>query len=137
MRVVVDTSAVISMLMPDEDSGFFAEQMAKSNEILIGAPTGVECTMVLERVFPGMGRAHFDEWLSRTGAQVVPFSETHFRIAHDAYLLFGKGRHPAALNYGDCMSYAVALHENLPLMQKGEDFKRATGISLINPRLRS
>ncbi|MGQ0506292.1 MAG: type II toxin-antitoxin system VapC family toxin [Myxococcaceae bacterium] len=136
MGVVVDTSAIVSLLLPDEDADFFAVELSEAAEVFVGSPTALECALVLERLFPRLGRSRFDEWLTRTSAQIVPFTEHHFRSAHDAFLSFGKGRHRAGLNYGDCLSFAVAAVADLPLLQKGDDFPLTSGIALLNPKLR-
>jgi len=60
--------------------------------------------------------------LRRLQIQVIPFTEEHFDAAAEAFLRYGKGRHPAALNFGDCMSYAVAALSGLPLLYTGNDF---------------
>jgi ribonuclease VapC len=65
-----------------------------------------------------------DEVVARLGAESHPFTPAHLALAREAFLRFGKGRHPAALNFGDCMSYAVARVEGLPLLWVGEDFGR-------------
>ena len=66
-------------------------------------------------------------FLRRVEAEVIPFNEEHLDAAATAFIRFGRGRHPAALNFGDCMSYAVASVAGMPLLSTGEDF-RSTGI---------
>ncbi len=63
-------------------------------------------------------------FLRRIQSEVVPFNEEHLDAAMTAFLLFGRGRHPAALNFGDCMSYAVASVSDMPLLCAGKDFTR-------------
>ena len=65
------------------------------------------------------------EVLRRMRAEVVPFTQDHYEAAIGAFLRFGRGRHPAALNFGDCLSYAVAAIAGLPLLYTGDDFARA------------
>jgi ribonuclease VapC len=66
----------------------------------------------------------WDALLHRLAVEVVPFTAAHATLARDAWLRFGKGRHPAGLNIGDCCSYAVARHAGLPLLFKGDDFSK-------------
>ena len=68
----------------------------------------------------------------RSGAEILPFTEDHARAAAAAFLRYGKGRHPAGLNFGDCMAYAVAKVEGAPLLFTGGDFAR-TDVALLTP----
>ena len=70
-------------------------------------------------------------WLQTLEVMVVPFTELHWHEAVRAYARYGKGRHPAALNFGDCLSYAVASMAKLPLLCVGEDFKQ-TDLLLVS-----
>ncbi len=69
-------------------------------------------------------RPRVTELLRRAGAEVIPFTEEHYEVALDAFLRYGKGRHPAALNFGDCLAYAVARLSGLPLLYVGDDFSK-------------
>jgi ribonuclease VapC len=129
----VDTSAIVSMIAQEPDADFFKGLVAQSIELVVGAPIALEATFVLERMFPAQGKSRFDEWKSNCGASIVPFNETHFSIAFSAFEQFGKGRHPAGLNFGDCMSFALARVEDKTLMFKGEDFSRIPGLVFARP----
>ncbi|NQV79427.1 MAG: type II toxin-antitoxin system VapC family toxin [Alphaproteobacteria bacterium] len=120
--MVLDTSAVIALLFEENDaprlrSVLFATPLRK-----IGAPTLVEAGMVMGGKNVAGYPAFLDGFVENMELLVVPFTHDHAAVARAAFERFGKGRHPASLNYGDCMSYAVALMENEPLLFKGNDF---------------
>ena len=121
--MVLDSSAVVAILIGQAGFDGLLEKMHASRTVAIGAPTVLECSMVMARHVKDprlmiLGRLRL--W----GAQIVPFTEVHFDTAIDAFLRFGKGRHPAGLNFGDCMSYAVAFVAGEPLLFTGDDFAR-------------
>jgi ribonuclease VapC len=126
--VVIDSSAFLAIHLEEPGWEDLVAKIAGSDVVLIAAPTLLETAMVLS------GRAARDSrlivvgLLRELGAQVVPFTEDHYYAAIDAFLRYGKGRHPAALNFGDCMAYAVASVAGLPLLYVGKDFAR-TGIA--------
>ena len=92
------------------------DQIANANVVLNGAPTLLETTMVLSTRMMQDAQLMLAMLLRRFRIQIVGFTEDHYEAASDAVLLYGKGRHPAALNFGDCMTYAVAKLSNLPLL---------------------
>ena len=119
--VAVDSSHVICILNIEPDGGNFAVVLLKSPTI-IGAPTLLEVRIWCLR---HLGRATdpwLDEWLANPANRIVAFDADHERLASLAYDRFGKGRHPAALNFGDAMTYAVAKYYHAPLLFKGSDF---------------
>jgi ribonuclease VapC len=91
---------------------------------LIGAPTLFESAMVLTSRTGPQARSVLEAAIRRMGVMIVPFSGDHVHWATSAFLRFGKGRHPAALNFGDCMSYAVAKVAGMPLLYSGNDFSQ-------------
>lgn len=82
--------------------------MLEADVLEIGAPTLVECMIVVGRADGEDGIDGLSDFLRRVGIVIVPFDEPHTEVASQAFLGFGKGRHPAGLNYGDCMTYATA-----------------------------
>lgn len=82
----------------------------------------LEAQMVLSRRYPDGGSTAIDKFLRDYDVTVVGFGVEELTIARDAFLRFGKGRHPAKLNFGDCMSYALAKSQGVPLLFKGDDF---------------
>jgi len=87
-------------------------------------PTLLEAAMILTARLGQDARPMILAFLRRVEAEVIPFNEEHLDAAATAFIRFGRGRHPAAVNFGDCMSYAVASIAGMPLLSTGEDFKR-------------
>src|SRR5271156_3439490 len=114
--MVLDSSALVAMVL--EESGFetLLAKAEAAESIAIGAPTLLETSIVLSRRLSSDARPRLMGYLHRMSAEVVAFSEEHYEAAVDAFLRYGKGRHPAKLNFGDCMSYAVASVASLPLL---------------------
>ena len=96
--------------------------MRKADVLEIGAPTLVECVIVVGRARGEAGILRLSDFLDRMGIVIVPFGEPHVGTATEAFIGYGKGRHPARLNYGDCMTYATARRSGLPLLYTGDDF---------------
>ena len=120
--IAVDTSALVALARGEPEQERFNDLIA-NQRIVIGAPTVLEAGMVL----PGMVTRSVAEkfltgFLSGSDAETIPFSMELMFVARDAFYRFGKGRHPAKLNFGDCMSYAVAKVRDVPLLYKGDDF---------------
>ncbi|KQT32069.1 hypothetical protein ASG29_09470 [Sphingomonas sp. Leaf412] len=121
--IAVDTSVLIAILLNEPEAGALTSAIGGADRVLIGAPTLLETTIVASGKSP---RLLYDlpELLADIDAEAIDFTPRHLDAATDAFLRFGKGRHPAALNYGDCMSYAVARIAGCPLLYKGADFAR-------------
>jgi ribonuclease VapC len=92
--------------------------------LAVGTPTLIECAMVLKSRLRQDARVVVNGLIRKMNAQVIPFTEEHFETALEAFLKFGRGRHPATLNFGDCMSYALATVAGVPLLFTGSDFAR-------------
>ncbi|KQW56620.1 ribonuclease, partial [Ensifer sp. Root1252] len=90
----------------------------------ISAATILELSIVIEARLGEAGAAELDLWLYKAGVEVVAVDAEQIAIARRAWRSFGKGRHPASLNFGDCFSYALAKSRNEPLLFKGDDFSR-------------
>jgi ribonuclease VapC len=97
-------------------------ELAASAGTRIGAPTRVETGIVLTARFGARGKTALARFLQENSIETVAFDQAHASVALDAYSRFGKGRHPAALNFGDCCTYAVASVANEPLLCSGGDF---------------
>jgi len=122
--IAIDTSALVAILFLEPEAETFQRIVFDSNGIVLGAPTAFELALVLERRRGSLMRAAGQSLIEEAGIEVVPFTADLTRAAVEAFLAFGKGRHPAALNYGDCMSYALAKALGCPLLFKGEDFAK-------------
>jgi ribonuclease VapC len=98
--------------------------MRQADVLAIGAPTMFETGIVAMRASGEPGRAAVTRFLADLNVVVIPFARSHWEAAADAFMHFGKSRHPAALNYGDCMAYATARVAGRPLLFVGNDFAR-------------
>lgn len=122
--MVVDSSALISILLEEPGYESLIEKAAHAEAVFVGAPTALETAMVLSARLRQDSRPMLAGFLRRMNAEIIDFSEDHYEAAMSAFLRFGKGRHPAALNFGNCMSYALAAVSGLPLLYAGTDFRR-------------
>lgn len=122
--MVIDTSAIVAIALNEPEAAEFEERIADDPVRLISAATVLEATIVLETRLGDAGGREFDLWLHKVGAEVVPVDAEQMDAARRVWRRYGKGRHPAALNFGDCFSYALALTRGDPLLFKGEDFAR-------------
>lgn len=123
--MILDSSAVVAVLIEEPGHEELELKMREANLLAIGAPTLVEIGVVMARRARGeAGRVAIDRFRENLDVVVIPFGETHCEFAADAFSQFGKGRHPAALNYGDCMTYATARVAGRPLLCLGNDFAR-------------
>ncbi len=120
--IAVDSSVLIATFMAEPDADKFLPILI-GTPCLIGAPTLLETHLVLRGQRHAYATDAVELWLAETSATIVAFDARLLRIARNAFDHYGKGRgHPAALNFGDCMSYAVAKAHDVPLLFKGEDF---------------
>ncbi len=120
--MIVDTSAVLAIFFQEPGYEEVAFKIAKAGEVGMGAPTLVECGIVLSARLERDARGILARFVDESKMAVIPFTETHYGIAVGAWLHYGKGRHPAGLNFGDCLTYAVAKVAEVPLLCVGDDF---------------
>lgn len=120
--MILDSSAILSVLFREEGHGHLVDTLSDAEILAIGAPTLFETGMVAISAFDLRGRALVSQFLERWNVAVTPFDDHHWRVAADAFIRYGKGRHPARLNYGDCMTYATAQLAEMPLLYVGDDF---------------
>jgi ribonuclease VapC len=132
--VVLDSSAVVALLLNEPEATAFREALRIAEKVTIGAPTLLECELVVQALLGAEGVMRLDELIMALGADVVPFGDRELAMARLAFRSYGKGRHPAGLNYGDCFSYAVAVARDEALLFKGEDFSRTDVRSATEPR---
>jgi ribonuclease VapC len=122
--MILDTSAVLAVVFREPGFEALLEKIANSDLIAMGAPTVAETAIVLAarigRDARGLVLRLVDEWR----IEIVPFGDDHWREALEAYARFGRGRHRAALNFGDCLAYAVARLAAQPLLCVGDDFAK-------------
>ena len=120
--MVIDTSAFAAIFFAEHERKTFLDAITTSVSRLVSAASVFETGMILEsRQGEAAGR-EFDLFLVRANFQIVPVDAEQADIARSAWRKYGKGRHPAALNFGDCFSYALAKVSGEPLLAKGTDF---------------
>lgn len=122
--MVIDTSALIAILSAETGAKIFAEAIARADKCLLSAASLLETAIVIESRYGPSGSQKLDELIEVAQIQIEPVTVEQTRVARLAYRTYGKGRHPAALNYGDCFSYALAKVYNQPLLFKGDDFSQ-------------
>jgi ribonuclease VapC len=122
--VIIDSSALVAIMFQEPRYDELVDRIAMAGSVGIGAPTLVETTLVASSRLHRDMRGTVARILQELGIEILPFTTSHFGIAVDAWLRFGKGRHAANLNYGDCLAYAVARLADRPLLCVGNDFRR-------------
>jgi ribonuclease VapC len=120
--LILDSSAIVSVIEEEDGSVGLAEALACAPSVAVGAPTLFETAIVLIARGGATGRTSLIRFLDDNDIASIPFGARHWAIAAEAFIRFGKGRHPARLNYGDCMTYATAWLAGDPLLCIGNDF---------------
>jgi ribonuclease VapC len=124
--IAVDSSAVIAIFRQEDDAAHYARCIAADDDPMISAANIVETSIVLrglKKIAPDRAERWLDEFIETAGIRIEPVTREQAAIARSAHRRFGKGTgHAAALNYGDCFSYALAKAMNAPLLCKGNDF---------------
>jgi ribonuclease VapC len=122
--MVIDSSALIAILRREPEEQEFRNAIKLASSRLLSASTRVETGIVALGLAGEMGLEQADALLDTLRVETVPLSADHARLAIHAFRHFGKGRHPAGLNFGDCFSYALAKATGEPLLFKGDDFSQ-------------
>jgi ribonuclease VapC len=122
--MVIDSSAVLAILFGEPVAKPLATAMNADATRLVSAPGLLECSIVLVARYGDAALRELDLLVHRAALDIVPFDGEHYEIARNAFRRFGKGRHRAGLNYGDCMTYALAASTAEPVLFVGEDFAR-------------
>ena len=122
--MVIDTSALVAILCNEPEAPLFEEALERDAIRLISAGTLLETSIVIEARFGEAGGRELDLLIHKAQIRIEPFDQEQAEIAREAYRTYGKGRHPAGLNYGDCFAYALSSARGEPLLYKGEDFSK-------------
>ena len=122
--MVIDASAILAILLEEADASVYASAMADSPTCLISAASLVETSLIALRLRAPDPIAALDTLIDALAIEVIPVDRDQAMLAREAFRRFGKGRHKAALNFGDCFSYALAKHTGQPLLFKGDDFSQ-------------
>ncbi len=128
--MILDTSALVAMVVEEAAAERVLVALENTEVVGIGTPTLCETGIVLSAKLGNDARMLLARILQEVGIEVIPFGPDHWLEAVGAFLRFGKGRHPAGLNFGDCMTYAVARLAGQPLLCVGNDFSR-TDLTLV------
>lgn len=120
--MIVDSSALVAIAVGEPSAGPLVVALAAAANPAIGAPTAAEAALVLEHRFPGRGQEILRGLLSRFNIAILPFPPDLWALAHSAFVRFGRGRHAASLNFGDCLCYAVCKASDQPLLFVGAHF---------------
>jgi ribonuclease VapC len=122
--LIVDSSALIAILLNEPGSDRLLQELAAAVSVGVGAPTLAETGIVLTAKAGIDGKRNLTLFVLETDLNVVPFGQDHWRAAVDGFRRYGKGQHPAGLNFGDCLSYATAKLAGQPLLCAGTDFAK-------------
>ena len=120
--MVVDTSALLAIFLAEPERQPFLDSILQAETRMISAANVLETGIVLEARRGESAGREFDLFLVRASLQIVAVDSEQAEIARSAWRKYGKGRHPAALNFGDCFAYALAQFSGEPLLAKGSDF---------------
>jgi len=122
--MVIDTSAIVAIAFNEPEAETYEQKVVDAPRRFISAATILELAIVIEARLGEAGAAELDLWLYKAGVEIVAVDAEQIAVARRAWRSYGKGGHPAGLNYGDCFSYALAKTRNEPLLYKGDDFSR-------------
>ncbi|MGI9044782.1 MAG: type II toxin-antitoxin system VapC family toxin [Gemmatimonadaceae bacterium] len=122
--MVIDTSAMIAILLSQPEADRLVAALETDHTRLVSAATVVEASLVVLGRVGEAGEQQLDRLLRTLGAEVVAVGDEQVSLARDAALRYGRGRHAAALNFGDCFSYALSIARGEPLLFVGDDFSR-------------
>ena len=120
--MIVDTSALLALLLGEPEAQRFASSIESASVVRMSAASYVEAAIYLDRNLDEVRRAMLDTFLGEFSIRIEPVTVEQALFARQAFVLFGKGRHKAGLNFGDCFSYALARAYREPLLFKGGDF---------------
>jgi ribonuclease VapC len=129
--MILDTSALAAIFFDEAEANQFVQIIHDSDHCLISAGNFLELSVVLEAQIGIEAVRQCDMFFRRAGIGIEPFTVEQAHLARQAYHDFGKGRHPAGLNLGDCFAYALAKQTGEPLLFKGEDFRKTDVVSVL------
>ena len=122
--MVIDTSAVVAILTGEAESERCVRALDEAESLQMSAASVLEVAMVVESRYGDVARRSFDSWLESSAVEVMVVTRDQVELAKEGFRRFGKGRHPAALNFGDCFTYGLAMALAESLLFCGRDFSR-------------
>ena len=129
--MVLDTSAILAVLFGETESLRMVRAVYREKTRLLSASSELEASMVVTARYGDDGARELELLLYRLGCEIVPFTHDQSVLAFEGWRRYGKGRHPAGLNYGDCCTYGLCLSTGKPLLFKGNDFN-LTDLPLVS-----
>ena len=129
--MILDTSALAAIMFGEPEADLYIQVIHGADRCLISAGNFLELAMVVEGQIGLEAGRHCDTFFRRAGIIIEPFTVEQAHLARQAFQDFGKGRHPAGLNFGDCFAYALAKVTGEPLLFKGEDFNKTDIVSAL------
>jgi ribonuclease VapC len=129
--MIIDTSALMCILQAEPEARAIARSLVQDGTRQLSAGNFLEAGMLVQARYGDEGSRDLDLLLAKLRIQIVAFTSTQAEIARRAFREFGKGRHPAGLNFGDCIAYGLAKDTGEPLLFKGEDFSK-TDITVVS-----
>jgi ribonuclease VapC len=122
--MVIDTSAVIAILLSEPGADSYRQAINDADVLLMSAASVLEASLVIESRIGIEASAALDRWLESAPIEIIVVTRHQVSLAREGFRRYGKGRHPAGLNFGDCFSYALAKVSGESLLFQGEDFSR-------------
>ncbi|SEG04434.1 ribonuclease VapC [Bryocella elongata] len=122
--MVIDTPVLIAIMRREDEAQAFLRMIADASPVSLSAASYFEACMVIAGSKDDGALQRLDVLIETSDIEIQPVTREDAELARDAFLRFGKGRHPAGLNFGDCFSYALAKRLNEPLLFKGDDFSK-------------
>ncbi|HEY3182428.1 MAG TPA: type II toxin-antitoxin system VapC family toxin [Gaiellaceae bacterium] len=129
--MILDASPILAVLFEEQARDAILDLLDETEVVAAGAPTLVETSLVAAAWLGVDGRTLVRSFVEDSAIDVIPFGAEHWRAATDAYVRYGKGRHPARLNFGDCLTYATASVAGQPLLALDDDFAQ-TDLELVS-----
>jgi ribonuclease VapC len=129
--MILDSSSLIAILANEPDAELYVQAISRAPRCRISAGTFIELSIVMTCQFPMEVQQQCDALFRRVGVEIEPVTAEQAHLARQAFRDFGKGRHPAGLNFGDCFAYALAKQTGEPLLFKGNDFSRTDIVSAL------
>ncbi len=122
--MVIDLSVLLAILLAEPERSHFVDLVTQAGVRLLSAGNALEAAIVLESRLNALGGHELDMLIQKASIEIVSVDEEQVSVARQAWRKYGKGRHPAALNFGDCFAYALSRVSGEPLLAKGTDFHK-------------
>ena len=129
--MILDSSALVAILAGEPDAELYIQAISRAPRCRMSAGNFIELSIVVESQFPVEVLRQCDALFRRVGIIIEPVTVEHAHLARQAFHDFGKGRHPAGLNFGDCFAYALAKQSGEPLLFKGSDFTQTDIVAAL------